>query len=60
MGQTSLDNPGGSLFAVDLTVSLLKPIIFNKLAYPCGLAMDAKENNIYVSEMYMNRILRVC
>ncbi len=26
-GETSLENPGGSLFAIDLGISMLKPII---------------------------------
>lgn len=60
LGQTSLESPNGSLFAVDLSVSLLKPVVYNKLAYPSGLALDRDEKNIYVSETYMNRILRVC
>jgi DNA-binding beta-propeller fold protein YncE len=59
LGQTSLESPNGSLFAVDLAVSMLKPVIYNKLAYPSGLAMSLDENCIYVSETYMNRVLRV-
>lgn len=59
LGETSLENPGGSVFAIDLGVSMLKPVIYNKLAYPCGLALSNDENVIYVSETYMNRVLRI-
>ena len=59
LGETSLENPGGSVFAIDLSVSMLKPVIYNKLAYPSGLALSNDENIIYVSETYMNRVLRI-
>lgn len=59
MGETSLENPTGSVFAIDLSVSMLKPVIYNKLAYPSGLALSNDENLLYVSETCMNRILRI-
>jgi sugar lactone lactonase YvrE len=59
LGETSLENASGSVFAIDLGVSMLKPVIYNKLAYPSGLAMSLDENVIYVSETYANRILRI-
>lgn len=59
MGETSLENPTGSVFAIDLGVSMLKPVIYNKLAYPCGLALSNDENVLYVAETYTNRILRI-
>lgn len=59
LGETSLENPSGSVFAIDLGVSMLKPVIFNKLAYPSGLALSNDENLMFVSETYANRILRI-
>ncbi len=59
MGETSLENPTGSVFAIDLAVSMLKPVIYNKLAYPCGLALSNDENILYVAETNANRILRI-
>ena len=59
LGETSLENPSGSVFAIDLSVSMLKPVIYNKLAYPSGLALSPEENVLYVSETYANRILRI-
>ena len=59
MGETSLENPSGSVFAIDLSVSMLKPVIYNKLAYPCGLALSSEENVLYVAETYANRVLRI-
>ena len=39
LGESSLENPCGSIFAIDLGVSMLKPIVYSKLAHPCGLAL---------------------
>jgi sugar lactone lactonase YvrE len=39
MGDTGIDNPSGSIFAIDLGVSMLKPVIVSKLAYPSGMAI---------------------
>lgn len=59
LGETSLESPTGSVFAIDLGVSMLKPVIYNKLAYPSGLAMSNDEGILYVSETNMNRVLRI-
>ena len=59
MGETSLENPTGSIFAIDLTVSMLKPIVYGKLAHPSGLAMSPSENVLYVAETLNNRVLRI-
>ena len=59
LGDTSIESPNGSVFSIDLSVSMLKPIIDSKLAYPSGLALSPDENIIYVSETGLNRILRI-
>lgn len=59
LGESSLENPTGSIFAIDLGVSMLKPIIYGKLAHPCGIAISPSENILYVAETLANRILRV-
>lgn len=59
MGETNLENPCGSIYAIDLGVSMLKPIVYGKLAHPSGLALSPNENILYVAETLMNRILRV-
>ena len=59
IGESSLENPTGSIFAIDLGVSMLKPILYGKLAHPCGLALSPNENVLYVAETLANRILRV-
>jgi sugar lactone lactonase YvrE len=59
LGESSIENPTGSIFAIDLGVSMLKPIIYGKLAHPSGLALNANENILYVAETLKNRILRV-
>lgn len=58
-GQTSIESPVGSVFAVDLSVSMLKPIIDSRLANPAGIAMSNDENTIFVAEMGLNRVLRI-
>ena len=58
MGETSLDSPQGSVFAIDLTVSMLKPVLVGKLAHPSGIALSPEENVLYVAETYQNRILK--
>lgn len=59
LGETSLENPSGSIYAIDLGVSMLKPVLQGKLAHPSGLALNPAENVLYVSETLKNRILRV-
>lgn len=59
LGETSYESPTGSVFAIDLGVSMLKPIIFGKLAHPCGLVLNAAENILYVAETLHNRIIKV-
>ena len=59
LGETSLESSLGSVFAIDLSVSMLKPIIDSKLAHPCGIALSLDENILYVAETGLNRILRI-
>lgn len=58
MGETTIDNPNGSVFAIDLAVSMLKPVLVNKLAHPCGIALSPNEKVLYVAETYKNRVLK--
>lgn len=57
--ENGLENPSGSLYVIDLGVSMLKPVLQNCLAHPWGLAINADQNLIYVAETLRNRILRV-
>ena len=59
LGESNLENPTGSIFAIDLGVSMLKPILYGKLAHPSGIAINPEENCLYVCETLTNRILRV-
>jgi len=58
-GHTSVSNPKGSVFTVDLEANSIKPLIYGLLAYPCGLALSPNESALYVAEMCKNRILRL-
>lgn len=57
-GETSLQNPRGSVFAISPSTQLLVPLCLNTLAHPCGVALSPDERNIYVAETARNRILR--
>lgn len=57
-GETSMQNPRGSVFAISSSTQLLIPLCLHTLAHPCGLALSPDEKNIYVAETAMNRILR--
>jgi len=59
LGETSIEKPNGSVFAIDLGVSMLKPVIFNSLAHPTGITIAHDDTTLYVSETGLNRILRV-
>jgi len=59
LGETSIESPQGSVFAIDLSVSMLKPIIDGKLAHPSGIALSNDENMIFVAETGLNRVLRI-
>lgn len=57
-GETSLQNPRGSVFAISPSTQLLIPLCLNTLAHPCGIALSHDERNLFVAETAMNRILR--
>jgi sugar lactone lactonase YvrE len=57
-GETSLQNPRGSVFAISSSPQLLIPLCLHTLAHPCGVALSPDEKNIYVAETAMNRVLR--
>lgn len=58
-GETSYENSKGSLFAIDLTENILKPVSINCLAYPTGLALNQNQSILYVCETAKNRILKI-
>lgn len=58
MGETSLENPKGSVFMIDLEAQIITPLALNCLAYPTGLALSQDEKVLYVSETSKNRLLR--
>eukprot|EP00826_Nyctotherus_ovalis_P014646 TRINITY_DN14098_c0_g1_i3.p1 TRINITY_DN14098_c0_g1~~TRINITY_DN14098_c0_g1_i3.p1 ORF type:complete len:288 (+),score=49.77 TRINITY_DN14098_c0_g1_i3:136-999(+) len=58
-GQTSLANPRGSVYMVNLESNSIKPLIHELLAQPHGLALSLDESSLFVAEMCKNRILRL-
>ena len=57
-GETSIENPKGSVFIVDIEDSIIKPLALNCLAYPSGLCLSDDEKIVYVCETGNNRVLR--
>jgi len=49
----------GGVYAIDLDVNILKPVLHKCLSLPTGLALSPKENVLYISETSENRILKV-
>mmetsp|Transcript_14681 Transcript_14681/g.36654 ORF Transcript_14681/g.36654 Transcript_14681/m.36654 type:complete len:290 (+) Transcript_14681:139-1008(+) len=58
LGETSLQNAKGSVFAINPATQLLIPLAYQCLAYPSGIALTADEKVLYVAETNLNRILR--
>lgn len=58
IGETTLFNPTGSLYAMDKKTQHIQPLIHNALAYPSGLALSPKGTTLYVCETMANRLLR--
>ncbi|KRX06021.1 hypothetical protein PPERSA_01099 [Pseudocohnilembus persalinus] len=57
-GETSIENPKGSVFMIDLDDSIIRPLALNSLAFPSGLALSVDEKILYVCETCKNRVLR--
>ena len=43
---------------IDLELSIVRPLAYNCLSYPSGLAISKNEKILYVSETAKNRIIR--
>lgn len=59
-GETSLVEPTGSVYIVtgEAQNRILRPMVYERLAYPTGIAIGPKESMVFVAEMAANRILR--
>lgn len=57
LGDTSLENPKGSLFCINAE-GILRPLAYKCLSQPTGLVFSPNEKCLYVLEMLKNRILR--
>ena len=59
MGTTGLHSPTGSVFAItsdSLGQHLLRPLAYECLAHPAGIALSPNEKIVYVAEMLQNRV----
>jgi sugar lactone lactonase YvrE len=59
LGETSIENPQGSVYGIDLEHSILKSVVHNKLASPSGIAICNDEKVLYIAETGLNRVMRV-
>jgi sugar lactone lactonase YvrE len=59
MGETTLENPRGSIYKADLDTMEVKPLATSCLAHPSGIAKTATGLTIFVSETMQNRIIRI-
>lgn len=64
LGETTLEKPKGSIFSICTSPSggqILRPLAFECLAHPCGIASSPADPKVlFVVEMMQNRILRLC
>ena len=60
LGETSLLDRKGSVFVVtgEANNRILRPLALESLACPAGVALNAEETAVFVSEMAANRVLR--
>jgi sugar lactone lactonase YvrE len=59
MGETSLGDPRGSLYSLDLGTMETRVLLGNCLAHPSAVTATAEGDVIYVAETMRNRILRL-
>merc|ERR1712166_1343468 len=58
IGETTLAKPRGSVFCVDGPQQLLRPLAYECLAHPSGVALSKDEQQLFVCETMANRVLR--
>lgn len=58
-GETTIEKPKGSVFSFNLDTMKVSSVISEALAFPYGIAATQDGRNIYISELYENRILRL-
>jgi len=58
-GETTLQDPKGSIFLISADGQLLQPLVLESLAHPCALALGLDERVIFVAEQMQNRVLRL-
>ena len=56
---TSLNNPLGSVYRLDIETKELNPILYNCLAFPSDIYFDNLLQVGYIAETFNNRILRM-
>ena len=57
-GETSIQNPRGSVFSITPDGQLLQPLAYECLAFPSGIALSHDESMFYVCETMNNRVVR--
>lgn len=57
-GETSIQEPRGSIYMIECDPGNITPLAFNCLAYPSGICLSKDEKFLYVCETGRNRLLR--
>lgn len=57
-GETSIQNPKGSIYCIECDPKNIAPLAYNCLAYPSGITLSNDEKFLYVCETGRNRLLR--
>eukprot|EP01006_Ploeotia_vitrea_P023085 TRINITY_DN55536_c0_g1_i1.p1 TRINITY_DN55536_c0_g1~~TRINITY_DN55536_c0_g1_i1.p1 ORF type:complete len:208 (+),score=96.62 TRINITY_DN55536_c0_g1_i1:214-837(+) len=57
-GETTIDRPGGSVYAIVGKERILQPLAYQCLAHPSGITLSPHGKFLYVAETNRNRILR--
>eukprot|EP00735_Rhodelphis_limneticus_P009458 TRINITY_DN2760_c0_g1::TRINITY_DN2760_c0_g1_i1::g.27522::m.27522 TRINITY_DN2760_c0_g1::TRINITY_DN2760_c0_g1_i1::g.27522 ORF type:complete len:295 (-),score=38.13,sp/Q4L9R6/DRP35_STAHJ/28.57/2e-16,SGL/PF08450.7/1.8e-22,NHL/PF01436.16/9.7e+02,NHL/PF01436.16/0.14,NHL/PF01436.16/0.93,NHL/PF01436.16/21,Arylesterase/PF01731.15/2.1e+02,Arylesterase/PF01731.15/4.4e+02,Arylesterase/PF01731.15/0.068,Arylesterase/PF01731.15/1.2e+02,Str_synth/PF03088.11/2.7e+03,Str_synth/PF03088.11/0.0064,Str_synth/PF03088. len=58
LGETTLQNPKGSVYSISGTGQLLQPLALECLSHPAGLCLSPDETCVYVAETLANRVMR--
>jgi gluconolactonase len=58
-GTTSLNNPNGSLYLIELDSKICRPLLLNCLSYPADIIYDDNSQSAYLVETFTNRVIRL-
>lgn len=57
-GETSIENPTGSVYVIEVESNHIRRLAYSCLAFPSGIDLSPNNKILYVCETGKNRILR--